>query len=184
MPDPAPLMNTWALGIVQEHVAKIDPKKTYLEIGSRHGGSLRVFGRMMDPGAKLIAVDRPSPPPKDNQGERLGAMADELRRVDGYDVEVIQRYGQVVIGLRETEIGESNPHTVKERREMFREKYRAEIDAGALRIINLKADITHVVHGRAVGWEVVGIDLPAEIEAISATEIRESSAAAAEGEPA
>jgi len=98
---------------------------------------------------------------------------------DGHDAlirEAIHRYGQVVIGLRETEICESDPHTVKERREMFRERYRAEIDAGALRIINLKADITHVVHGRAVGWEVVGIDLPAEIEAISATEIRSSSA--------
>jgi len=102
---------------------------------------------------------------------------------DGHDAlirEAIQRYGQVVIGLRETEVGEDNPHTVKDRREMFRERYRAEIDAGAIRIINLKADITHVVHGRDVGWEVVQIDLPAEIEAISATEIRESSAAAEE----
>jgi len=89
MPDPAPLMNKWALGIVQEHVAEIDPKKTYLEIGSRHGGSLRVFGRMMDPGAKLIAVDRPSPPPKGNQGERLVAMAEELCEADGYDADVI-----------------------------------------------------------------------------------------------
>jgi len=82
-------MNTWALGIVREHVAAIDPRRTYLEIGSRHGGSLRVFGRMMEPGARLIAVDRPSPPPQGNQGERLLAMADELRREDGYDVRVI-----------------------------------------------------------------------------------------------
>ena len=105
---------------------------------------------------------------------------------DGHDAlirEAIRRYGKVVIGLRETEVSESNPHAVKQRREMFRQRYRSEIEAGALRIINLRADITHVVHGRAVGWEVVQIDLPPEIEAISATEIRESSAAA-EGEPA
>ena len=105
---------------------------------------------------------------------------------DGHDAlirEAIRRYGKVVIGLRETDVNENNPHTVKERREMFRRRYGPEIDAGLLRIINLRADITHVVHGRAVGWEVVPIELDAATEAISATAIRESSAAA-EGEPA
>jgi len=86
---PAPLMNPWALGIVLEHVAKIDPKKTYLEVGSRHGGSLQRFGRMMDGGAKLLAVDYPSPPPKNNKGEKLVETAKYLREQDGYDADVI-----------------------------------------------------------------------------------------------
>jgi cytidyltransferase-like protein len=88
--------------------------------------------------------------------------------------EAIKRFGHVVIGLRDTEIGEDNPYTVKERREMFHAMFVDEVADGTLKVIGLKGDILHVVHGRKVGWEVVQIDLDKEIEKISATEIRSS----------
>jgi cephalosporin hydroxylase len=86
--DPQPLMNVWARKIVQQHIREIGPKATYLEVGSRHGGSLCLFGRMMDDGAKLIAVDYPSPPPANNAGEKLLATAEKLRG-EGIDANAI-----------------------------------------------------------------------------------------------
>jgi len=94
---------------------------------------------------------------------------------DGHDAlirESIRRYGQVTIGLRDTAISEKNPYTVKERRQMFRDRYAGEIAAGQLRVVNLRADVTHVVHGRKVGWKVEALEFDPAIEAISATEIR------------
>ena len=86
--------------------------------------------------------------------------------------EALTRYGEVVVGLRNTEVGPDNPHTVQERRTMLRKAFAAEMEAGSVVVINLRRDITHVVHGRKVGWEVAEICLPPEVEAISATEIR------------
>jgi len=87
--------------------------------------------------------------------------------------EALRRYGRVVVGLRDTPVGPDNPFSIAERMEMFCQRFGQEMASGHLSVIDLGADITHVVHGRKVGWWVVRIDLPEAVEAISATAIRQ-----------
>lgn len=75
---------------------------------------------------------------------------------------------QVVIALRDTASSASNPYTLAERREMIRARF-----SNRVQIISIP-DISEVCYGRAVGWGVREIRLPAEIEAISATSLRSS----------
>lgn len=91
--------------------------------------------------------------------------------------EALRRYGRVVVGLRRTKADADNPYTVEQRREMFRGAFLPEMANGTLRVIDLGADVTHVVHGRTPGWDVAEICLPPEVEAISATQIRKGAKA-------
>ena len=66
-------------------IRKIRPGKVYLEIGSYLGSSLRRFGVCMEPGAKLVGVDRPIQ--RDNIEDKLHLMVDAMCE-DGYDCKV------------------------------------------------------------------------------------------------
>jgi hypothetical protein len=85
-------------------------------------------------------------------------------------LKALEKHGQVCIGVREMPSSEKNPFNVVD---VVANIYR-ELDAyrGNFEIIILP-NIVDVVYGRDVGWTVSKIDLPPEIEAISATKIRE-----------
>ena len=93
---------------------------------------------------------------------------------------LIEEKGKVVIGLRDTPIQETDPYSVAERVEMIKEfypeasVYPEEGYEKADVIIMGMPDISEVVYGRKVGWGVRQLVLDPEIEAISATKIRES----------
>lgn len=74
---------------------------------------------------------------------------------------------KILIGIRDTEISESNPFSVAERMAMIKEQVP---DAEVVVI----PDIEEVVYGRGVGYGIREIRLSAEIEDISATKIRGS----------
>ena len=69
-------------GRVKWAIDEIRPGKTYLEIGSFRGGSLSLYGRQMEAGAKLVSVDRPLSKP--GIREDLSTAIIDLR-TDGYD---------------------------------------------------------------------------------------------------
>lgn len=73
----------------------------------------------------------------------------------------------VVVALRDTQIGPNNPYTVAERRAMFEKAL-----GNRVQVIVIP-DIAEVCYGRGVGWGVREIRLDAETEAISATAIRQ-----------
>jgi len=72
---------------------------------------------------------------------------------------------KILIGIRDTEISESNPYSVAERRAMIKEQVP---DAEVVVI----PDIAEVCYGRGVGYGIREIRLDAAIEDISATKIR------------
>lgn len=83
--------------------------------------------------------------------------------------------GQVVILLREQDGSEKNPFGFEQRVEQISEGLRAEgfeigVDYDIVRVPN----ITHITYGRDVGYTIEQEFLGAEIEAISATEIRKN----------
>lgn len=86
-------------------------------------------------------------------------------------LETLKRTGQVVIMVRDTGgTDDSNPFdfgTVKKNIDAALTNY---VDQY---IIMYVPNITNIVYGRKVGYEIERIDLPSEIEAISATKIRE-----------
>ena len=75
----------------------------------------------------------------------------------------------VVIALRDTEIDESNPYTISERK-VFIHREMQEWQ-GRYEIVIIP-DIERVCYGRGVGWDIRQITLDEETEAISATKIR------------
>jgi len=77
----------------------------------------------------------------------------------------------VTIGLRDADLGENNPYGYEEREAKFKERFADEIEDDRIRFACLD-DITEVVYGRNVGYNIREIKLPPEIEAISATQIR------------
>jgi hypothetical protein len=81
-----------------------------------------------------------------------------------YD-EAVARHGHVTIGVRDTYPGPKDPLTFTE----VRARIWADVpDATVILLPN----VTAVVYGRDVGYQVERIELPADIEAISATAIR------------
>ena len=52
-----PRIHPWELAAIEPHLLAVEPRRTYLEIGSFLGGSLRWFSRTMEAGARLISVD-------------------------------------------------------------------------------------------------------------------------------
>ena len=73
-----------------------------------------------------------------------------------------------MVAIRDTPISESDPYTYKERKEMFRERF-----GNRVRVIKVP-DIEEICYGRKVGWGIREIKVGPEIEAISATKIREA----------
>ena len=73
----------------------------------------------------------------------------------------------VVVALMDTEQDAANPYTVEQRREMFEESF-----GGQVHVITIPP-VAEVCYGRNVGYRIRRIHLPAEVEAINATSIRE-----------
>lgn len=80
---------------------------------------------------------------------------------------VLDEGKNVLVGIRDTEISESDPFTAEEREKMIKEAL------PQVRTIILP-DIEEVVYGRKVGWGIREIHLGEEIEKISGTEIRKN----------
>jgi cephalosporin hydroxylase len=82
-------MSDFELNVISSQISSIKDKKIYVEIGSRYGGSLLYFGRLMPKNSKLIAIDLPNGPWGHVNSEiSLKNVADTLNS-DGYNVDVI-----------------------------------------------------------------------------------------------
>lgn len=82
----------------------------------------------------------------------------------------LEKHGQVCIVIREMPYGDKNPFSLDEvcdRIDAALAEYKNKY------IIRSLPNIVDVVYGREVGWTVTKFELPSEIEAISATKIRE-----------
>jgi len=80
--------------------------------------------------------------------------------------DVVRREGRnLLIGIRNTEIGGNDPYGVKERIEMVKK----EVPDAEIIIL---PDIESVCYGRKVGYEIRKIELDEKTEKISATKIR------------
>lgn len=85
----------------------------------------------------------------------------------------IAKTGQVVILLRESDGSEKNPYSFEERShlintELSKEGFHHNIDYDIIRVPN----IVNITYGRDVGYVIEQERLDAEVEAISATAIR------------
>lgn len=76
----------------------------------------------------------------------------------------------VCVGLRDV-LDTDNPFTIRQRMDMFRQRFGPELDSGQMTLVVLP-NITEVCHGRKVGWGIREIKLDAATEDISATKIR------------
>lgn len=86
---------------------------------------------------------------------------------------VLKEGKNVLIGIRDTALSESNPYTTEKRIELIKKVYPAEVKEGRIKIITIP-DIREVCYGRKVGWGIRKIRVDDQIEAISATKIRSS----------
>lgn len=85
-------------------------------------------------------------------------------------IETVLKEGKsVLIAIRNTDISESNPLTVLERKRVIKKALAEWKDK--VKIISIP-DIEEVCYGRKVGWGIREITLPKELEDISATKIR------------
>ena len=81
---------------------------------------------------------------------------------------VLKEGKNVLIACRNTGVNESNPYSYRKRVKMIRKIYP---NKNRVKIIKIP-DIEEVCWGRKVGWGIREIKLSPEIEAISATAIR------------
>jgi phosphopantetheine adenylyltransferase len=72
-----------------------------------------------------------------------------------------------LVALRDTPYGDTDPYTVGERRQMFKDAFGDKVKVIAI------PDIAEVCYGRKVGWGIRQIILDEATEAISATAIRQ-----------
>ena len=79
----------------------------------------------------------------------------------------------ILLGIRDVEIDDKNPYTAQQVYEMITKHYDKQIKSGAVKVFILPCDISCVVYGRGVGYDVEELTPPADIAAISATNIRE-----------
>ncbi len=74
---------------------------------------------------------------------------------------------RVVVALMDTDVDAANPHSVEERKQMFAEAFGDRVEVIVI------PPVGEVCYGRNVGYRIRRIHLPAEVEAITATAIRE-----------
>lgn len=86
-------------------------------------------------------------------------------------LKALEKHGQVCIGVRTLPQDEKNPFPASEVVQNIKQELSNY--TGKVTVIQLP-NVVDVVYGRDVGWTVSKIDLPEEIEAISATKIREA----------
>jgi nicotinamide mononucleotide adenylyltransferase len=85
--------------------------------------------------------------------------------------ESLNRVGQVCIMVRDMPISEKNPFTFEEIKERIELSLGPEYE-GTYEVISVP-NITNIFYGRDVGYKIDYINLPEDIQAISATKIRE-----------
>jgi hypothetical protein len=85
-------------------------------------------------------------------------------------LKALEKHGQVCIAIRHMPQDEKNPFDAYEVLQNIENELKEY--AGKFEVIILP-NIVDVVYGRDVGWTMSKIDLPLEVEAISATKIRE-----------
>ena len=78
----------------------------------------------------------------------------------------------VCIAIRDTEMSEDNPYSVKQRKKMIKRAFKGEKERSRIRIITIP-DIDEIVYGRKVGYRIKEVRLDKELESISGTKIRE-----------
>lgn len=81
----------------------------------------------------------------------------------------LEKHGQVCIAVRDMPRDEKNPYDAQTVATNIRRQL---IEHAGKFLVAIVPNIVDVVYGREVGWTVSKIDLPPEIEAISATKIR------------
>lgn len=87
-------------------------------------------------------------------------------------LKALEKADQVCIGIRDTNgIDEKNPFSFNEIRNRIETEMSDVLDK---LLIILLPNITNICYGRDVGYVIEKIDLPADIEAISATEVRKN----------
>lgn len=79
---------------------------------------------------------------------------------------------RVLVALMDTVCDHANPHTIEEREQMFADVFGDRVQ------VMIVPPIGEVCYGRNVGYRIRRIHLPAEVEAITATAIRERGGAA------
>ena len=87
---------------------------------------------------------------------------------------VLDEGKNVCIACRDTKISSSDPHSYAKRKQMIEQRFPQEVAMGRVAVIQIP-DIEDVCYGRKVGWGIREIHLSQEVEAISATIIRETS---------
>ncbi len=74
---------------------------------------------------------------------------------------------EVIVGVRDTDLGPDNPHTALERIDMIRSFYGQSVKACIV------PNFDEIVYGRKVGYKFREVGLPVAIQAISGTETRQ-----------
>ena len=82
-------MTDFELNVISSQINSMQDKKTYVEIGSRYGGSLLYFGRLMPKNSKLIAIDLPNGPWGHINSEISLKNVSDTLNLDGYNVDII-----------------------------------------------------------------------------------------------
>ena len=82
-------MTDFELSIISNQVKLIEDKKVYVEIGSRYGGSLLHFGRLMPKNSKLVAIDLPNGPWGHLNSEFSLKEVSNVLTSEGYVVDLI-----------------------------------------------------------------------------------------------
>jgi nicotinamide mononucleotide adenylyltransferase len=93
---------------------------------------------------------------------------------DGHEAlirSVLDEGKDVCIALRDTNISDMDPYSVRERVQMIAARFEKELAEERI-LIAVLPDITEVCYGRKVGWGMREIRLDEELEKISATDIR------------
>lgn len=80
----------------------------------------------------------------------------------------LKKGNPVLIAVRDTKKSDKNPYSYMKRKKMIKKELK---DWKKVEIMKIP-DIAKVCYGRGVGYKIVKISLPEEIEKISATEIR------------
>ena len=82
-------MTSFELSIISNQIKLIEDRKVYVEIGSRYGGSLLHFGRLMPKNSKLIAIDLPNGPWGHVNSEISFKQVSDVLQTEGYNVNLI-----------------------------------------------------------------------------------------------
>lgn len=78
----------------------------------------------------------------------------------------------VLIGIRNVQNDEKNPHTAKEVEALIQLRLADYIQAGLVKTLILPCDIESVVYGREVGYAIEELVPPEDIAQISGTKLR------------